>query len=365
MGEAHRHGQSSLKVLALSRYDQTGASSRLRFIQFAPYLAEAGIDVQIEPLLGADYLDDLYCGRGRSYRRLAGRYLHRVGMLFGEPRPDILWIEKELLPGLPYRFEAALIGSRIPYVLDLDDAIFHNYDLGRTPLTRWLLGDKIDRLMRHAHTVVVGNAYLAERARAAGARDVQVIPTVIDGERYGVAKPSSTGPLTIGWIGSPVTFKYVKTLLPVLEEVCRRTGGRLLLIGAGPDVPIVSWINAVPWSEEDEVTRLASIDIGIMPIPDGLWERGKCGYKLIQYMACGKPVVASQVGANVEIVEEGVQGFLATDSEAWLERLERLASDAALRQRMGMAGLERARKLYTIQAVVPRLAQVLFSAGGR
>ncbi|MDE2382834.1 MAG: glycosyltransferase, partial [Xanthomonadaceae bacterium] len=220
--------------------------------------------------------------------------------------------------------------------------------------------------MKRADLVTVGNDYLAARAKAAGARRVEWLPTVVDLDRYPVpAGKEASAETVIGWIGSPATAQYLHQLTPALAQVASRHAVRCVAIGARADqlegTPFEAWI----WCEDEEVDMLQRCDIGIMPLLDGHWERGKCGYKLIQYMACGLPVVASPVGVNADIVQPGVNGELAGITEEWVQILTGLVENAAIRQRMGEAGRESVEKTYSVQAQASRLANLLKNARPR
>lgn len=356
------------QVAMLTRYDDRGASSRVRFGQFATAFARTTPDLQWsrQSLLDAHYLQRKYADLGSGRVALRG-YLRRALDLARQPAPDLRWIEKELWPFAPAWFERAVLARR-PYALDLDDAIFHNYDLHRFAAVRWAWGGKIDRLMQGAALVTAGNAYLAQRARQAGAPWVEVVPTVVDLDRYTqpAARPApSEAPIDIAWIGSPSTAGYLRMLAEPLRQLAARRRVRLVVIGAdAPELPGVE-VDAKPWSVESEAADIAACHIGVMPLPDSPWERGKCGYKLIQYMACGLPVVASPVGANREIVLPGHNGLLAADGAQWLDALEQLSSDAALRRQMGLAGREAVEREYSVQAQAPRLLALLQRAARR
>src|SRR5690554_4045900 len=222
--------------------------------------------------------------------------------------------------------------------------------------------------MRNAACVVAGNDYLALRARQAGARRIERIPTVVDRERYQSAKPDQTKKPVIGWIGSPSTQRYVVDIRDALKKVCDESGARLLLIGAtesvreqSPGIPV----DVVQWTEESEAALVAQMDVGIMPLEDGPWEKGKCGYKLIQYMACGVPVVASPVGVNVEIVNENCCGQLAESVDEWAEALIGILSSRPLQSELGMSGREAVEQKYSLQVQAPVLAGVLRSVAQR
>ena len=357
-----RSSAAPCRIVAYPRYGRLGASSRLRWLQFVPALEQGGLRVLSRPLLGDAYLEGKYAGRPVLAQVLRA-YLHRARALLADAcRSDLVWIEKELWPWAPSWLERLLLAGR-PFVLDYDDAIFHTYDRHRNPLLRRMFGRKIDRLMRAATLVVVGSAYLGERAREAGARRVEWLPTVVDHERYAIGPrgPAGNATLHIGWIGTPATVGYLKAIVPALTEVARRRRIVVHLIGATLDMPGVE-IRSIPWSEDDEVRAIGETDVGLMPLTDTPWERGKCGYKLIQYMACGLAVVASPVGANLAIVENGVDGYLAGTHDEWIEALCRLADDPALRHRMGLSGQTKVRARYSLQAAAPQLARWLREA---
>ena len=181
------------------------------------------------------------------------------------------------------------------------------------------------------------NQYLASYAREAGASDIQYVPTVVDLDRYGIPLQHSNETFTIGWIGTPWTARYLPAIAPALKEACQGGRARLLLIGSG-DIQLVGVPPEVrSWSESTEIENIQSIDVGIMPLPDEPYERGKCGYKLLQYMACGRPVIASPVGVNRQIVEDGVNGFFASTLTDWIHAIEKLRQNHEMRRSMGKA----------------------------
>jgi len=350
------------KVLLLTRYERLGASSRVRFLQFLPALAKAGFDIEVQPLLDNDYVRALYGGPPVGAAAIMGFYARRLRTLLLRRAYDVVWLEKEALPYVPAWLEAHLTGG-VPYVVDLDDAWFLRYEAHASPIVRTLLGGKIDAVMRRAAIVVAGNDYLAERARAAGAHRIEIVPTAIDLARYPEPRTLADmppGPAIVGWIGIPLNAHYLTLAAPALRLV--GDGIRLQLVGA-PVPPELAGIPAesLPWSEETEVERICAFDIGIMPLYDTPWERGKCAYKLLQVMAAGKPVIASPVGANRQVVEHGVNGFLATGTQEWVDALRKLA-DPALRLRMGAAARKTVAERYSVASVGPRLAAILTEA---
>ena len=216
--------------------------------------------------------------------------------------------------------------------------------------------------------MVVGNNYLAAHARAAGASRAEVTPTSIDLDHYPIRPVAPPLPRLkeilprIVWVGSPTAARYLELLREPLQTLAVRHSFVLRLIGCDAfDIPGVQ-VEAMPWTEATEFDNISACDIGVMPLLDSPWEQGKCGYKLIQYMACGLPVVASHVGVNSEIVQSGKNGFLARTSEEWVNTLGELLDNPELRHSMGFSGRSSVESTYCIQETGPRLAALLRSA---
>jgi len=354
-----------LRVLALTRYGALGASSRMRTLQYLPALHVAGVYVKVQALFDDSALLARYKRGQYGLLTLMYCFSQRLGSLLRRTKFDLLLIEKEALPWWPLWVEAAMLNG-VPYVLDYDDAVFHNYDLHRFDFVRRIYGKRLDGLMARSALVVCCNDYLAQRARTAGARLVRVLPTVIDLERYPADKVHlqriENRMPRIVWIGSPSTVRYLALLQQALQALAQRVPFVLRVIGGEFALAGVQ-VECVPWSEATEVSSIADCDVGIMPLFDSPWEHGKCGYKLIQYMACGLPVVASPVGVNTSIVQDDVNGFLAESSSAWLTTLERLLTQPDLSMEMGQAGRQRVEQQYCLQVTGPRLAEWLRLAG--
>lgn len=344
-------------VLLLTRYERLGASSRVRFLQFLPALEREGFTFDVQPLLDNAYVRSLYGGPSVGAGSLFMAYVRRLRTLKRRMRYDVLWLEKEALPWLPAWIEIARLQG-IPYVVDYDDAWFHRYE------SHWLsplLGHKIDAVMRVAHTVVAGNDFLARRAHAAGARQVEIVPSAIDLDRYqNLSARLPEGSMNVGWIGIPLNAHYLSIIAPALRAV---QGVNLQVVGgAVPGELAGIKAESFPWTEDTEIEQIAGFDVGIMPLHDTPWERGKCAYKLLQVMAAGKPVIASPVGANREVVHHGVNGFLADTPDQWAEALRALAADPALRQRMGEEARKTVADRYASAFIAGRLAAILREA---
>lgn len=352
-----------MKVLALTRYGRLGASSRLRTLQFLPFLKNSGIDVVVCPLFDDEMLMSKYQNKKYRINLLARAYIFRMKVMLQRNKFDLVWIEKEALPWMPLWLEIVLLAN-IPYVLDYDDAVFHNYDLHQSWVVRSIFGRRIDCLMASARLIIVGNDYLAKRAQNAGAKWIEKLPTVIDIERY-VVKPMHhhrSNVLRIVWIGSPITEGYLEVISEALQALAVQHVFTLRVIGGNIKIDHVN-VECFPWSEKSEVKLISDCDIGIMPLENSPWMHGKCGYKLVQYMGCGLPIVASPIGVNVEIVKNGINGFLAASSEAWVLALKQLMTNKILRQSMGVEGRKQVESEFCVQKIAPKLANLLLIAG--
>ena len=226
---------------------------------------------------------------------------------------------------------------------DIDDAVmYHAHRVGR--IAQWRTNRRFEATARVLDHVVAGNEYLAAMFRQRG-REVTVLPTCVDPAHYVVKEHSAANPLRLVWIGSGSTLPYLAEIVPALRQI---ENVRLITIADRTlDESCGLSVEHVPWSLEGEAAALARGDIGIAPTPDDRWTRGKCGFKIIQYMAAGLPVVASPVGANAEIVRVGETGLLATTPQEWADAIRRLADDVALRASMGRAGRDRVERDYS------------------
>ena len=348
-----------IRVLGLSLYGPKAASHRVRLSQFQPGLAAAGIDLQIQSLLDDAYLLRTFAGESPSLRALFAAYGRRLQALFQADRFDLAIVHCELFPFLPGWLERQLL--QIPFIYDCDDPFFLKYRTGRLRLLQPLLGAKADRLMEAAVAVTAGNAGLADHARRFNS-NVAVLPSVVDTVQFRTAAPRpaerSGGPFTVGWIGSPSTAPYLELLVEPLQQLARERYVRLLVVG-GP-APAIAGVEVIeqPWNLEQEVSLIQQFDVGVMPLPDTAWTRGKCAYKLIQCMASGIPVLASPVGANLDVVPLEC-GLLAKNPDEWLAAFRRLAADPELRQQMGEASRHWVERRYSLSSALPVLTDVI------
>jgi glycosyltransferase involved in cell wall biosynthesis len=244
-------------------------------------------------------------------------------------------------------------------VFDFDDAIFLRY---KSPANGYLsylkFCGKTKRLCRNAREVMAGNEYLASWASRHNER-VNVVPTTIDTDSYRpeLRRPSESLP-TIGWTGSHSTRAHLELAVPALEKLAARRRFRFVAIGAEAPPVAGAAVESRPWRAASEVGDLADIDVGIMPLPDDPWCRGKCGFKALQYMGLAIPAVVSPVGANTRIVTHGRNGFWAATEGEWVSVLDRLLDDRDLRARVGQEGRRTVEELYSARVVAPFVSEI-------
>ena len=348
--------EKKIKALFLTKYGRLGASSRLRTLQYIDFYEKNDIICSTSALIDNFLLENKYKNKKYSIKNLFLAYIRRLIVMLNKGIYDVIWIEKEALPWCPFFIEYFLL-SKVPYILYYDDAIFHNYDEHRSKLVRYIYGDRLDRLMANSSLVTVGNSYLEKRALQSGAKWVERVPTVVDISKYSplCSLDSAKRVPVIVWIGSPSTVKYLDILKSPLRKLSESFSFKLRIIGASDfklDGVNIEYVN---WTEDSETLLICESDIGVMPLYNTNWELGKCGYKLIQYMACGLPVVASRVGANSDIVCHGENGFLVDSSKEWYEALSFLLTNSDVRSSFGKQGRALIETKYSLQTQAPRL----------
>ncbi len=350
------------KVLFLTRYSSIGASSRVRFYQFIPWLSK-DYELHCQELFGDSYLKSLYQKNNRDISVVFFSYIRRLIFLLRElGKFDVVVVEKELFPYIPAFFETYLL-RKSPFILDYDDATMHVYDKSKSKIILYFLKDKIKILMNSASANVVGNSYLYEYAISSGVNPVklQKIPSVVDIARYprGVIRKNVPAKCVIGWIGSPGSQRVLLPMVALLKELTLTHNVKVVLVGAKEIDGYADCFEYTNWTLESEVEILSQFDIGIMPLQDEPFQHGKCAYKIIQYMAAGLPVVCSPVGVNVEIVKNGVNGFKAVGQVEWREFLRLLVDDLRLRDTLGKKGRELVEDNFTLEYAGEHLHRVL------
>ena len=344
-----------IKVLGLALYGPLAASTRYRLGQYVPGLSAQGIDLQIRHLLGDEYLRRRFSGAAMPFAAMVEAGCRRLADLRNQSAFDAAILHCELFPLMPGWMERALL--RRPYVYDFDDAFYLKYRSGRLGALRPILAGKFDPVMAGAAAITAGNRVLAEHAQQRNA-NTHIFPSVVDTERYLPAQRSRSDMFTVGWIGSPSTAPYLSELVGPLSMIGKEGPVRLVVIGGkAPYIPDVTIVE-LEWQERTEVELINTFDVGVMPLPDNEWARGKCAFKLIQYMACAIPVIASPVGANVDVVQSSC-GFLPEMIHEWVDALRMLRDEPALREEMGQAGRERVYQDYSLQRNLPLLVNFI------
>jgi glycosyltransferase involved in cell wall biosynthesis len=334
-------------------------AARVRGFTIAGALASQGIRCELRIPTPSVYGDTSLLSRWRWARWLRGplQLVAAAGrplQLRGLRRDDVVFLQRPMVE-LPTTLLERIATRRRCSIFDFDDAIFLNVG-GRR---------KLRQIVGMVDQVIAGNQHLAEQADAAG--KTTVIPTIVDTDRFRLlpTRDRRGADVVFGWTGLASNYPQLLTVRQALSETLRHTGARLLLISNAPPPPELATLRVEyrPWRPETELEDLAEIDVGLMPLPDTPYARGKCAYKLIQYMALGRPGVASPVGANREVVTPGIDGFLPNTDGDWQEALIALAFDPDLRCRVGEAARRRIETAYSLTAVLPRYLEILRRLG--
>ncbi len=312
-------------------------SSRYRVLQYFPHLEKAGFTCEARPFPGT------WFGWWKTLRWIRGLDL----LILHRKRPSALRL-----------LQIRRAAKRLVY--DLDDAVMYRDTLspGRqeSPGRR----RRFVATVKAADLVIVGNRYLEEHALKHTQR-VAVLPTAVDAGRYAPRTwPRHIGPVVMGWIGDTGSVAYLESQRDLFETLGRNVPGIIfrVLSSRFPHFKRLK-VEGVRWTPENEVETLRSFDLGVMPLPEDPWSKGKCALKLLQYMASGVPAVASPVGMNADVIVDGVNGFAPKTVEEWCSAVRRLKEDAALRARMGAAGRKTLEEGYSLDVTGPRLAGML------
>ncbi len=347
-----------MRVLFLVPYPIEGASNRVRVEQFIPYLESKGVVCKVRPFVNPRFFRILYLPHCYAEKAFwcALSTLNRALDIMRACFYDVVFIHREAYPFGGPLVESLLHAIGKPMVFDFDDAIFlPNTSEENIYIERLKRPDKVYRIIRMSRAVIAGNAYLEEYA-ARYNDNVVVIASSVDTGTYVPAARPERDEVVVGWIGSNTTKNFLCDLKGVFGELSRRHRNvRFKFVGAkvyGMGLP--QTVNK-EWTLEDELKDLQGFDIGIMPMPDNEWTKGKCGFKALLYMSCGIPVVASPVGINTEIVDDGVNGFFARNGAEWLDRLSRLIEDRRLRFEMGKKGREKVVQKFSLESASPLL----------
>ena len=356
----------TLRVLAFTPAPESGAAGRYRVFQYREPLRAMGIELDPAPFLDEDAFRRLYRPGGVAPK--AWDLARRTRLLFSRLRSarryDLVIVHRELWP-LAGAWPLSLLEQSQPrWVFDLDDAVFlPNVSDANKRFVGLKAHGSVAAIAAGARAVAAGNAWLAAWARTQRpgrpADQVQVIPTVVDSERWTPVTPESDGPVRLLWIGSPTTLRYLEAWGPALSRLgARHPRLELHVIGSRLELPGIRCFSH-EWSAETERTISQRCHIGLAPLADGDWERGKCGLKLLLYMALGLPAVASRAGVHPEIVTPAMDGELVDGDAALEAALDRLVRDPARRAALGRAARRTLELRYSLKAVAPQLAELL------
>lgn len=348
-----------MKVLFLIPYPKKESpSQRFRFEQYFKKLEEQGYQYRVQTFLNTRNWQ-IFFKPGKILHKAAALiqgFAKRTGVLFIVFAYDYVFIHREATPIGPPVFEwliSKVFRKKIIY--DFDDAIWltdRKNDRWWFNLAKWR--NKVSAICTWSYKVSCGNHYLCAYAENYN-KHVVYNPTTIDTRELHnpdlYEKNNYHEHITIGWTGSHSTLKYLRELEPVLKTITEKYPSvGIMIIADAPPMLTLQSVTFKPWSLQTEISDLMQADIGIMPLPDDLWAKGKCGFKALQYMALGIPAVVSAVGVNTEIVDDGKNGFCCLSEKEWITKLEMLIQDAALRKKMGHEGRVKVQKHYSVDS---------------
>ncbi|MBC5775455.1 glycosyltransferase family 4 protein [Pontibacter sp. KCTC 32443] len=344
-----------MKVLFVVPYPVgKAASQRYRVEQWLPVLQEQRINYKVAPFWDAGTWDILY-RQGHTLKKITGLakgMFRRLLLLTKLPAYDYIFTHREATPVGPPWFEwLAAKAFRKKIIFDFDDAIWlPNTTDDNSAAAKYKWHHKTKLLISWSYKVSCGNDYLKDYALKYNAAAVY-LPTVLDTvTKYNKLKDQQTERVTIGWIGSHSTLPYLKLIEPVLQELEQKYTFEFIVIAdRKPDLNL-KFLRFIPWNNESEIEDLLQLHIGVMPLPDTEWAKGKCAFKALQYMALGIPVVASAVGANTTAIPDSITGYTCSTEQEWYEKLEQLLQNAVVRAKLGKAGRKWMQQQYSVQA---------------
>jgi glycosyltransferase involved in cell wall biosynthesis len=334
-----------VNVTYFSKYSDSGPSSRFRIFQFRELFETNGVQLSIQPLFDERYLELIRRKSLSTAIQKAGyvwsRFAEREKFL-GSFSSDLTIIEHQLFPYLPFTLEEPFLPAG--YVIEFDDAIYLTHPR------------KFPQLIQKAAAVIAGNRFLADYALQFQTQ-VHVIPTVLNTDVFQPAEKSGSSKIRLGWSGLEYNFKYLATLEPVIEKLQKNHSIEFVVLSGTPPKLSIPF-RFEKWNKLAEVQQLNEFDIGIMPLEIDEWCRGKCGFKLLQYMALKIPSVATPVGVNSDIISEGENGFTATTTQEWEQKLSILIADAELRNKIGQSARQTVVGNYSTQVWFPKLVEL-------
>jgi len=343
------------KVLIIANhYPNRSPGQRFRFEQYLTYLEKNGFECEMSYIISPKDAKNLY-KQGKYFQKILigiKGILIRWRDVFRSNKYDIIFIFREAFFTGTYFFEKQFAKSKAKIILDFDDAIWlPNSSKANKKIAFLKNSNKTIELIKLSDLVIVGNKYLAEFSKQYN-QNIKVIPTTIDMELVHNQTKSHIprSDVVIGWTGTHSTVVYLEAIEEVLEEIQRLRNVRFLIISdKKPSFKRIK-VDFSPWSLQTEISGLLKMDIGLMPMPDDQWSKGKCGFKILQYASLGIPAVASPVGVNTTIIQDGENGFLAANKPQWIEKIIRLIDDLELRKTVGQNGQATVRENYSVNA---------------
>lgn len=354
-----------MKVLAIvpSIYD-TSPGQRFRLEQWEDILREKGVEITYSPFESEDLHRVLYQS-GNTVAKIQG-VLKNMNSRRREVKSlenfDLVYVFREAAIFGPAWLEKKIAASGIPVIFDFDDAVFVAYKSPSNGYLSYLkFPNKTGEICRLSAHVMAGNQHLADYAGRFN-KNVTIVPTTIDTEKYQVVEKQENAEfVTIGWSGSFSTVQHLDTIREILQDLAAEEKFRLRVIGT-PNYELAGVeTEALPWASATEIEDLQKIDIGVMPLPDDDWSKGKCGLKALQYMALGIPTICSPVGVNSTIIQDGENGFIADGKAEWIEKLKKLLNSFELRKKLGLAGRKTVEENYSTKLQAPRVFEIFES----
>lgn len=338
-----------MRILFLTE-GTTIPASRFRVGQFLPYFRDRGVQCTVRPGYGDHYNQIASTPLGTPYK-LTKRLL-RVLRSLDAAQFDLVFLQRPAIPHTPLP-EQLINHLNRRTIFDVDDAIFLNPDGTTNPRLQHTFSTIVDEV----HHLICGNSFLADAAQAP--HKTSIIPTVIDCQRYSPtpdrkSRFHSDDPI-IGWMGTASNFKSLESVVPALRHILDQHPNTRFRVVSNADFPPLGdhpQFQYIPWSAADEIDLLRSFDIGLMPLLDIPTSYGKCGFKMIQYMAVGTAVISSPVGANIDIYQGSDAGYLADGIDDWSQAMTTLLQDAEHRHQCGLSGRQHVLRHYSIQSVI-------------
>ena len=319
---------SKNKIIIFTRYNNKSASVRYRFLQYKNILESNNFTFRLSPLFDNKFFLNKVILNKLNFFSVFYSYIKRFIILLSIDKNSLVLIHLELFPYLPCFGERILNIRKIKTIIDLDDAIYLQYKDNKNYFVNFFLANKFSKMFKLDNIIFSGNEYNKKKSIELGSKKVYILPTVIPVKKYKkLSFLKKQDNFTIVWIGSPSTAIYLIEIYDALYELCNYHNIKLRLIGAGEiSLPGIQY-ESFRWDESTEIKLISECHLGIMPLPNNNWAKGKCGFKLIQYMACRLPSIASPVGVNNDIIDHNINGYLANNKKEWEKHILDLKDD--------------------------------------